>query len=57
MAKQGISVKRKFDGKVYTYRTIAFTKKKADEIADTIRRAGKLARVVKYGKSYLVYAR
>jgi len=57
MPKQGIPVKRKFNGKVYTYRTITGTKAKAKEIAETIRRAGKLARVVKVSGGYLVYAR
>lgn len=57
MPKQGIPVKWRFDGKVYTYRTITGTKAKANEIADTIRKAGKLARVVKVSSGYLVYAR
>ena len=57
MPKQGIPVRRRFSGKVYSYRTITGTKAKAKEIANTIRKAGKLARVVKVSGGYLVYAR
>jgi len=57
MTRGGIPVKRKFGGKVYTYRTITRTKNKANDIADTIRKAGKLARIVKVSGGYLIYAR
>lgn len=53
-----LSVKRKFNGKIYTLRTHNHTKTKAKEIAKTIRGAGKQARVAKHAKgAYAVYAR
>ena len=52
-----LAVTRKFNGKSYQYRTLAFTKSKANEIVSTIRKAGKSARAVKVTGGYAIYAR
>ena len=54
---RGITVKRKFDGKLYEYRTLTGNKRQANDVARYIRAGGRLARVIRSGSSYLVYSR
>ena len=54
---RGISVKRKFDGKLYEYRTLTRSEHQANDIADYIRASGGLARIIRSGSGYLVYSR
>lgn len=49
--------KRKFGGKVYTESEIRYTKSDARDTAEEHRKGGRLARITKSGKMYIIWVR